>query len=310
LFVLEKKEKEVLGLASLFKSIIADGVITIDQFASGFKKVLSELGDFVIDLPKSPKYMSILLAHGIAGGYLPDTILNRTLDHLPKLSTSMAVDFFNALGELGNEDLSEKELFEILGKFFKEKKDEAFFVNFVTEQKLTFLFPTLTVRTQIESMLKEGQPQEEIVKWIHHNTPDLQIEETLARWLMRTVLKECWSKAATTPLEKRIEETGNFVKQYAKVLIRILSDNIDIQLACVFEVQAFVHSVQFPKGLISHLFCDLYDNDVILEDVFKQWKEDLHDPTPGKDKAIIETTKWLTWLEEAEEESDEESPAS
>ena len=35
-------------------------------------------------------------------------------------------------------------------------------------------------------------------------------------------------------------------------------------------------------------------------------KQEKDDETPGKMKAIIETTQWLTWLETAAEEEDEE----
>jgi len=302
--VLEKKEKDVQGLASLFKSIISDGVITIDHFAAGFKKAMQDLADFAIDLPKAPKYMSILLAHGIADGYLPDTFLNRAFDHIPELTTQMAVEFFRVLGELKTEDLSEKEMFDLLAKFFKQdKRDEASLVNFLTEQKLTYLFPTLTVRSQLENMLKDGNGEEAILKWIEHNTPDLQADTIFARWLIRAVLKECWAKCNSVP-------EAIPVKDYAKLLRKFLADNNEIQLGCLYEVQSFVHSVGFPKGLIYCLFVALYDNDIILEEAFKQWKDDVDDPTPGKDKAIIQTTKWLAWLDEAEEESDDETPAS
>jgi len=71
-------------------------------------------------------------------------------------------------------------------------------------------------------------------------------------------------------------------------------------------VQTFCHDRQFPKGLIWRLFNYFYHEDVIDEEIFLRWKEDVNDEYQGKDKALLQVNSWLTWLQEADTEDDDE----
>jgi translation initiation factor 4G len=72
-------------------------------------------------------------------------------------------------------------------------------------------------------------------------------------------------------------------------------------------VQAFCHKLQWPQGLIKKVFYQMYETDVVFEDAFGVWREDLTDETPGKDKALIQVNEFLQWLDEAAEEEDGEN---
>ena len=60
------------------------------------------------------------------------------------------------------------------------------------------------------------------------------------------------------------------------------------QVGCVYEVQAFCHEHQWPTGLVKKLFYNLYETDIIFEDAYGVWREDVSDATPGKDKALFQ----------------------
>ena len=73
--------------------------------------------------------------------------------------------------------------------------------------------------------------------------------------------------------------------------------------------QVFCYQHQFPKGMLLRWFNLLYDLEIVEEEAFLRWKEDVSDEYPGKGKALFQVNQWLTWLEEAEsdeEEDDEE----
>lgn len=53
-------------------------------------------------------------------------------------------------------------------------------------------------------------------------------------------------------------------------------------------------------------FSEFYDNNVIEEEAYMRWKEDLSDVYPGKGKALFQVNTYLTYLEEAEEEEDDD----
>jgi len=53
-------------------------------------------------------------------------------------------------------------------------------------------------------------------------------------------------------------------------------------------------------------FTALYDLNVIEEESFLKWKEDITDLYPGKGRALFQVNSWLTWLQDAESEEDED----
>lgn len=71
--------------------------------------------------------------------------------------------------------------------------------------------------------------------------------------------------------------------------------------------RVFLSSHVLSIGMLLRWFLMLYDLEVIEEEVFIKWKEDINDEFPGKGKALFQVNQWLTWLQEAdEEESDSE----
>ena len=43
-----------------------------------------------------------------------------------------------------------------------------------------------------------------------------------------------------------------------------------------------------PAALSSQLFYQLYESDIVFEDAYGVWREDVADDTPGKDKALFQ----------------------
>lgn len=59
-------------------------------------------------------------------------------------------------------------------------------------------------------------------------------------------------------------------------------------------------------GMLLRWFTALYELNVIEEDSFIRWKEDITEVYPGKGKALFQVNTWLTWLQEAESEDEED----
>lgn len=62
----------------------------------------------------------------------------------------------------------------------------------------------------------------------------------------------------------------------------------------------------FLSGMLLRWFTALYELNVIEEDSFIRWKEDITEVYPGKGKALFQVNTWLTWLQEAESEDEED----
>lgn len=82
------------------------------------------------------------------------------------------------------------------------------------------------------------------------------------------------------------------------------------QAELLYAAQKYAHEKDFPKStklnLITDLFQVLYQAEVCEDIGFEEWKDDVDSKVPGKQTAIIQTMKFITWLEEEEEEEEEE----
>ena len=81
--------------------------------------------------------------------------------------------------------------------------------------------------------------------------------------------------------------------------------------AALARLEAAFSELGFPLGdkgapVFVKVFQEIYDNDVMTEECLKKWREDIHNTTPGHDKALQQTQRWFEWLETAEEEEGEE----
>uniref|UniRef100_H2Z555 W2 domain-containing protein n=1 Tax=Ciona savignyi TaxID=51511 RepID=H2Z555_CIOSA len=106
---------------------------------------------------------------------------------------------------------------------------------------------------------------------------------------------------------KQLQEKEKVLLSSIKpVLQKFVHDNPRLQLHALYTVQTFCHDQDFPKGLMLRMFNLLYNEDVIDEESFIAWKEDVNSDFPGKGKALFQVNSWLTWLQEADTEEDDE----
>lgn len=81
----------------------------------------------------------------------------------------------------------------------------------------------------------------------------------------------------------------------------------DRELQFLFAVQSIVTRLQHPKGLIQGIFEILYDSNVVSEEGFENWVSvDEPSEREGKALSLKSITSFLTWLKEADAESDPE----
>jgi len=313
-FILEKKDKDREKLAILLKGLASNGVITTDQLSKGFNKILETIPDTLIDFPFAPRLVATSIGTLVADNKLPLSFTITALSHLisegpaPGVAASMAGEILRS-AILHRKEFSEKEKREYLFNFARNgQKDDSFLVALTKDKALASLFPSLSVQKDLEAMIQDGKSIDSILKWIENAAPEFQADKSFTHWLMRTVLSKAINRSDVTGevTEESARSLADRLTHYALLLQRFL-DTTPLQLAGVFEVQAFWHSLGEPKHLLAFIFQRLYDDDVVLEESFRVWNEDTDDTTPGKTSALIQTNRWLQWLETAEEESGDET---
>lgn len=113
---------------------------------------------------------------------------------------------------------------------------------------------------------------------------------------------------------------------FSRILNAFLTGHLNLQLISIYALQVFCFQNQFPKGIfitfvrvnldymilkpflgmLLRWFTALYELEIIEEEAFLRWKEDITDAYPGKGKALFQVNSWLTWLQEAESEEEDD----
>jgi len=149
----------------------------------------------------------------------------------------------------------------------------------------------------------EGDTNEQLIEWIGTSCTGLE-DAAIARTVMRCVLETATAEEPPSPakITKQIERRKVLLLKYnasgAEAAV------LHAQAACLYEVQAFCGRKGWPAGLIKKVFYNLYETDIVFEDAYTVWKEDVSDETPGKDRALFQVNEFLQWLAEAAEEDD------
>lgn len=81
--------------------------------------------------------------------------------------------------------------------------------------------------------------------------------------------------------------------------------------AALRQLEAVFSELGFPLGdkgvpVLTKVFQEIYERDVMTEDTLRAWREDIHNTTPGHDKALLQTQPWFEWLDNAEEEENDD----
>merc|ERR1712166_401472 len=140
------------------------------------------------------------------------------------------------------------------------------------------------------------------------------IKSAKADWLMPLLGAEEYLRTSYGNGTASAEMVGWVQEHVAAGLIQaffqtedeVLPEHLLRQKEMLFEVQLFCHERDFREKCIMNLFKQLYEDDIIEEDAYTAWCEDTDNTTPNKMKAIMEANKFITWLQEQNEESDEE----
>jgi len=177
------------------------------------------------------------------------------------------------------------------------------------ETKLTFLVPMLTIKSDLTKVLQQcddtSSAPNQLQAWISSNVDaSHQSDPAFVLALMDAIIRYIVDKTGTTTPDNNNTEKEMIVS--FKTLIKSFLKCNELQLSCIYALQVYCFSAGFPKGLMLRWFMALYEADIIEESAFLKWKEDVNDSYPGKGKALFQVNQWLTWLEEAESEDEDD----
>eukprot|EP00106_Octopus_bimaculoides_P016037 XP_014783479.1 PREDICTED: eukaryotic translation initiation factor 4 gamma 2-like [Octopus bimaculoides] len=313
----DKSDTEREKVMNLIVGMKPENLVTSETFMGAYRSLLEKLQELETDVPLIKSYVASYAAHAIGGNVISLSDLAEVLDkgaHYPLFLISLQqmhkqkdkewlVNVFNESkinlqDMLPENDQSKEKMMEIL-----------------EDRGLSFLFPLLRIQSELWKQIQTDPSATAIFKWIKDKVQnDLHQSPGFVNILTTSILKYI-TKASTLsencdpsiPPEKHlVEKEKDMLDKLKVVLQQFLHDHIDLQVVALYASQVFCYINQFPKNMLRRFFMHFYDMEIIEEEAFLKWKEDINDEYPGKGKALFQVNQWLTWLEQAEEESEDD----
>ncbi|KAH8871361.1 Eukaryotic translation initiation factor 4 gamma 2 [Schistosoma japonicum] len=203
-------------------------------------------------------------------------------------------------------------------------------LSLLEERNIDFLVPSLRLSTELFHLVMdfsclEGKSPEEFDKITASRLTDYLSKHPLSPGVRTSdythaclpVIYEYIYKVGVVDLGNLSSPSTLMTREKAawecivpQVLIEILRGSTDRQMDALHELQLFWVNKNMPKGFLFRCFMNLYDFELVCENSFLSWKEEVNPNYPAKGQALFEVNRWLTWLETAEEEDEEDQGKS
>ncbi|XP_075166704.1 N-acetyltransferase 1, partial [Haematobia irritans] len=318
--VLEKADEHYLERVLQFLQILRKQInLKANIILEVFKQVVKKMNEREALNPRITTFVAILLAKGTVGesGLLKlNDIANYTDNgqHYP-LFLLVLQQLCKIIGKDQLEEIFRSSKIDLMNCLPEVDRNKARLAEILEDRSLTFLYPLLKVQSEMSKQLNANPDPTTFYKWIKANVDAKYYkEEGFISALMTVIVKYVTSQTSfpegtdvkNCPDKATIQKEESLFENYCQILKSFLGQSIDLQLLAIYALQVFCVNENFPKGMLCRWFKYLYEAEVIDEETFIMWKEEISDKYPGKGAALFQVNNWLTWLQEAESEDDED----
>uniref|UniRef100_T1J0U7 W2 domain-containing protein n=1 Tax=Strigamia maritima TaxID=126957 RepID=T1J0U7_STRMM len=313
--VLERSAQTRQQIGQLMHDLIKAKVMTVEQYIKGLQAILSLVEDYAIDIPHIWEYLGELIAPLIKDCTLPLSFLHEAAQ--PCYETGCGGFFVAAVLHAVSKKLGTHEVGELWrssnlqwSQFLPTSKKTE---EFIKENKLEFTvkprepckstnLSSEQLKTELASLFASKQSEnEEIFDWIDAHLNESQCHEaSFVRVLMIAVCQSVLEKSDDTTIT--VDEA--LLRNRCNILRKYLDHSEACEMQALYALQALMHQLEQPKGVLYSFFGFLYDEEIISEDAFLLW-EMSEDPVEqeGKGVALNSVRSFYVWLKEAENES-------
>jgi len=335
MLTVERKEVDRSNISKLFAELHKAGLVSTDAVADGVQMVLEQVPDLSIDVPMIHTYVASFLAAMVTAKIASLKDLSRlfVLDGaLSKTYVALLKALSAASGDEGTFAAAFKEAgVDILKVLPEGRRTEDYLIEVLAPAGLTFLFPMLQLKQQLRAQLEEQVQQgsavaegevhpgvKAVYKWLltmpaamqkHARYTHTVTYEAIRHVALLTTLKEAArgaepDDAAAAKSAKKEEEA--LMVCMAPLIQRLAGEDTHLQIQMVYSLQVYAYEKGSPKGFMLRMAKSLYDLDIVEEDAFSAWREEINDEFPGKGDALVDLNEYLNWMRTAVESSSEE----
>lgn len=296
----------------LFVSLHKSNLLTADIFIKGVSEVLEKHQESDENF-NVKKQMAQIIAKSVTQGILSLTEVSSLSDDGNFYPTLLLC--LKELENLKGQEWLVKEFtdskLDLLSTLPEKDRTSEKFMSILEKQNLVFLYPLLHIQADLFSKIEEDPSVTAIYKWVKDNVEcswhtNPEFVNVLTTCLLKFATKDSTLAdgidASQAPDKDVIEKEKAALKKLLPLVEKFVHEKVALQVSVLYALQVFCHSHNFPKGMLLRMFVLLYDTEVVEEEAFLRWKEDVSEKHPGKGKALFQVNSWLTWLETADEE--------
>ncbi|XP_033909856.2 eukaryotic translation initiation factor 4 gamma 2-like isoform X1 [Acipenser ruthenus] len=314
---LDRSDDDKEHASTLIHSLRHEGLISGDNFMQAFLNVLDQCPKLEVDIPLVKSYLAQFAARAIIAELVNIAELAQPLEtgtHFPLfllcLQQTAKLRDREWLTDLFQQ--SKVNMQKMLPEI-DQNKDRM--LEILDGKGLGFLFPLLKLEKELLKQIKADPSPQAIYKWIKDNiSPKLHTDKGFVNILMTSFLQYishemCLTEGdeqLDTPSKEQLDQEKQLLLVFKPVMQKFLHDHVDLQVSALYALQVHCSNSSFPKGMLLRYFVHFYDMEIIEEEAFLAWKEDISQEFPGKGKALFQVNQWLTWLETAEEEESDD----
>jgi len=299
-------------IGKVFLECIERSILSIETTVNAFTLLLDDLK--IMDVESGKEFVAKFAAMFVINDMLT---MSKVVDHFQDGSHYPTVLLF--LQKLHQEkgkdwlmDSLKSSKFDLVLTFPKDSRSDSQLMAVMQEKELAFVFPHLCLKEELISLMKQGESEENLIQWVKENVEGkIETKLVIRMIVFATVSMATQETLSTDDLstkpEKEVQELEkDAIARFKTFLKTFVGGESSLQLEVVYVLQMYCNEYQFPKEMLLRLFIIFYNTELVDEDVFLQWKEDINETYPGKGKALFQVNNWLQWLETADEEDEDE----
>uniref|UniRef100_A0A8C2ZCD4 Eukaryotic translation initiation factor 4 gamma 2 n=2 Tax=Cyclopterus lumpus TaxID=8103 RepID=A0A8C2ZCD4_CYCLU len=314
---LDRPDEDKEHASTLIHALRTEGLVTGENFMQAFLNVLDQCPKIELDVPLVKSYLAQFAARAVIAELVGVAELAHPLEngtHFPLfllcLQQAAKLKDREWLTDLFQQ--SKVNMQKMLPEI-DQNKDRM--LEILEGKGLSFLFPLLKLEKELLKQIKADPSPQSIYKWIKDNiSPKRHTDKGFVNILMTSFLQFISQELCVTegdeqlsaPPKDQLEQEKQLLLAFKPVMQKFLHDHTELQVSALYALQVHCNASAFPKGMLLRYFVNFYDMEIIEEEAFLAWKEDITQEFPGKGKSLFQVNQWLTWLETAEEEESEE----
>uniref|UniRef100_A0A668A5Q8 Eukaryotic translation initiation factor 4 gamma 2 n=1 Tax=Myripristis murdjan TaxID=586833 RepID=A0A668A5Q8_9TELE len=314
---LDRPDEDKEHASTLIHALCTEGLVTGENLMQAFLGVLDQCPKIEVDIPLVKSYLAQFAARAIIAELVSIAELAHPLEngtHFPLfllcLQQTAKLKDREWLADLFQQ--SKVNMQRMLPEI-DQNKDRM--LEILEGKGLSFLFPLMKLEKELLKQIKADPSPQSIYKWIKDNiSPKLHTDKGFVNILMTSFLQyidheinaDEEEDQLAAPTKEQLDQEKQLLLAFKPVMQKFLHDHINLQVSALYALQVHCNAKSFPKGMLLRYFVNFYDMEIIEEEAFLAWKEDITQEFPGKGKALFQVNQWLTWLETAEEEESED----